>query len=223
MGLSRRQFLLVGGGGAALLWAGGTALMRTVTGGTRTVIGTGAATAGPVEGAFSGHALRGLPFTENFANAALPAWNVRRPVAILGTTPYGFVHPANRALDHPEILQGRGTVIGLDGRLAGSTGPGLLETVDRFAFEPGSTYKLVFVVAGSQQSSDRIPPSTITASLPGLGVAKSVTLRPRDGFMEFTLDVPVGAPASSSIVLASQNAPGQAGLLLESVSLTRNG
>lgn len=216
-GLSRRHFLVAGGGGAALLWAGWTGLARRAPGGP--------AAAGPVAAVRPATApgLRELPFADAFADPALPSWNVRRPVAILGTTAFGFGHPANAVLDRPEVLQGRGTVIGLDGPLAGSTGPGLLETVDAFVFEPGATYRLAFSVAGSQQRADRLPPSTLTASLPGLGVSRQVTRRPADGFLEVTLDAPVTGPALSTIVLASENAPGQAGLLLESVSLTKLG
>jgi len=50
-----------------------------------------------------------------------------------------------------------------------------------------------------------------------------VTRSPLDDFRTFTLQVPVTRPATSTIVLASENAPGQAGVLLESVSLTRTG
>ncbi len=206
---------MVGGGGTAVLWAGRGVLLRAGAGGVQA--------AGPVGGPGSVANLRQAPFVDSFANAALPGWNVRRPVAILGTTPYGFTYPSNGVLDHPEFLRGRGTVVGLDGPLAGSTGPGLIETVDAFVFEPGATYALTFSVAGSQQRADLMPPSTVIASLPGLGVSREVTRRPGDGFLEFTLEVPVTAPAISTIVLASGDTPGQAGVLLEAVSLTRTG
>jgi hypothetical protein len=213
-GFSRRQFLLAGTGGAALLWAGRAALLAPTPGG-------GLAASGPLEGAAAtAPNLRGLPFTDTFANAALPEWNVRRPVGILGTTPYGTPLSGNEALDRTDFLRGRGTVIGLDGPLGSSSGPGLMETVDTFVFEPGA-YTLAFRVAGSHQSADRMPPSTLTASLPGLGVSRQVTRRPHDEFLDFTLDVSVSEPAMSTIVIASENAPGQAGLLLESVSLAK--
>lgn len=211
--LSRRQFLVLGGVGVAAVYAG-TALARTPSGSAVTDIDP--------TGAVPTHPLRRPPFSDTFANDALPAWNVRRPVAIIGTTPFGSPLPANQVLDRTDFLRGRGMVIGLDGPLAGSTGPGLIETLDAFVFEPGSTYTLAFSVAGSHQSADRLPPSTLTAGLPGLGASKRVTRRPQDDFLDFTLNVDVPRPATSTIVFSSENAPGQAGLLLESVSLVAN-
>lgn len=212
--LTRRQFLILGGGGTAVLWAGVRLTGRSPG---------DAVTVGAVEESVTAPALRVPPFHDTFANAALPAWNVRRPVAVLGTTPFGVALAANRALDGAGFLRGRGTVIGLDGPLAGSSGPGLLVTIDTFAFDAGSTYALTFSVAGSHLSADRMPPSTVVAGLPGLGVSRRVTRSPLDDFRTFTLQVPVTRPATSTIVLASENAPGQAGVLLESVSLTRTG
>lgn len=208
--LSRRRFLALGGASVAVVYAG-TASARTPS---------GSAVAGiDRTGADPPLLLRRPPFIDTFSNDALPAWNVRRPVAILGTTPFGFPLPANRVLDRTDFLRGRGTVIGLDGPLAGSTGPGLMETLDAFVFEPGFTYTLAFSVAGSHQSADRLPPSTLTAGLPGVGASRRVTRRPQDDFLDFSLDVEVRRPAVSTIVFSSENAPGQAGLLLESVSL----
>jgi hypothetical protein len=217
--LSRRKFLTLSGGGVAVVWAGSKLVLPRLSPSATTP----AAPVAPVVGPGSTPSLRALPFSDDFANSALPEWNVRRPVAILGTTPYGFRYPATEALDRTDFLHGRGTVIGLDGPRAGASGPGLIETVDTFVFEPGSTYTLKFRVAGSHQSSDRLPPSTVTASLPGLGVSKTVTRQPHDDFLEFPLEVPVTSPATSTIAFASQNAPGQAGLLLESVSLAKAG
>jgi len=212
-GLSRRQLLLFGGAGAALLYAGRATLLPVGPGGH--------SAPRPEDRVVATPDLRGLAFSDAFANPALPGWNVRRPVAILGATPFGFGYAGNSVLDRPEVLQGRGTVIGLDGPMGASSGPGLIETADAFAFEPGATYRLRFSVAGSQQRADRLPASTVVASLPGLGVEKRVTRQPGDGFLEFDLDVPVDAVAMSTIVFSSENAPGQAGLLLESVSLRR--
>lgn len=220
-GFTRRQLLLAGGG-AAVVWVGGATVLAKVFGGG--VLGggvSGGGVSGPLGGAVTTPSLRALPFADDFANAALPEWNVRRPVAILGTTPFGARYAGNDSLDRSDFLRGRGTVVGLDGPLGGATGPGLLETVDTFAFEPGSAYTLTFAVAGSHQSRDRMPPSTVTASLPGLGVSRRVTLQPHDDFLTFSLDVPVTGEARSTIVLASEDAPGQAGLLLESVSLAK--
>jgi hypothetical protein len=65
-------------------------------------------------------------------------------------------------------------------------------------------------------------PSTINASLPGLGVSRTISVLPMADFQPITIDVPVHAPAESRIVFASHDAPGQPGLLLSKVSLTRN-
>lgn len=213
-GISRRQLLIVGGGGAALLYAARGALMAG-----RPRPPTGATTEAPTGLAPE---VRALPFADDFANAALPGWDVRRPVAILGTTPFGFIHPMSATLDRTDVLAGRGTVIGLDGPMAGSSVPGLIETTEAFVFEPGVAHALRFRVAGSHQRADRLPASTVTASLPGLGLSTQVTRRPGDGFREFELAVPRQATAKmSTIVFRSENAPGQAGLLLESVALDR--
>lgn len=210
-GLSRRQFLGLGAGTAIALWAG--IGPRRAPGSSVHVDVDDAASPIGVDG------FRRPPFVETFADDALPAWNVRRPVAILGATAFGTPRPANSTLDRSELLQGRGTVIGLDGPLAASAGPGLIETVDAFMFEPGRAYSLSFSVAGSHQSRDRLPPSTLSARLPGLGAGTRVTRRPLDDFRTFSLDVFVAEPAVSTIVFSSENAPGQAGLLLESVAL----
>lgn len=162
-----------------------------------------------------------LPFADDFANAALPEWNVRRAVSFVGTTSFGAPRPGSDMLDRVEFLRGRGTVLDLDGPLGVSTGPGLIETVDTFIFEPRATYALRFTVAGSQRSADRMPLSSVTASLPGLGASTHVARMPNDDFLEFTLEVPVSRPALSTIVVSSGNAPGQAGVLLESVSLSK--
>lgn len=209
---------MVGGGGAALVYAGRLAWL---TKGSEPAAAGEVATRATTAGVAAAAPLRALPFTDSFANAALPGWNVRRPVAILGASPFGLPYPSNQVLDRPEVLHGRGTVIGLDGPVGGSTGPGYLETVDTFVFEPGATYRLRFSVAGSQQRADRLPASTVTASLPGLGVSRRVTRQPQDGFLDFDLEVPVTAAALSTVAFRSENGPGQAGLLLESVSLTR--
>ncbi|MEO7837271.1 MAG: hypothetical protein ABIS21_06475 [Acidimicrobiales bacterium] len=216
-GFSRRQFLIGGAGGAAALWAGGVTLRRRSGGG----VGADGAGDGPAAATIRSLPFISLPFIDTFADTALPAWNVRRPVTVLGTTPFGRAFPSNQTLDRPAVLAGRGTVLGLDGRLAGTTGPGLLETIDPFAFEAGSTYELTLGVAGSQQRADRMPPSTVVASLPGLGISTHVVRRPMDGFRPFTLQVPVTRSAASTIVVASGNAPGQAGVLLQFVSLAR--
>lgn len=211
-GLSRRQFLALGGGSVAALCAGVAFDRRS----SAPVAVDGAGPAGATT------SFRRPPFADAFVNGALPDWNVRRGVAILGATPFGIARAANRVLDRSDFLAGHGTVLGLDGALAAGTGPGLIETVDAFLFEPGSTYRLSFGVAGSHQSSDRLPPSTLTARLPGLGASTRVTLQPHDGFRSHTLDVTVDRPTTSTIVFASENAPGQAGLLLESVSLVEH-
>jgi len=214
--ISRRQLLIAGGGGAALLYAARGALLAGRPGPL--------AGAPPEAAAGLAPGLRALPFADDFANPALPGWDVRRPVAILGATAFGFTHPMSTTLDRTDVLAGRGTVIGLDGPLAGSSVPGLMETTEAFVFEPDVAHALRFRVAGSHQRADRLPASTVTASLPGLGISSQVTRRPGDGFLEFELAVPRQETAKmSTIVFRSENAPGQAGLLLESVSLDRLG
>ncbi len=208
-GLSRRRFLIISGGGAAALWAAQPGLAQALQPGRL----LGPATAAPP--------FRLLPFADDFGDATLAQWNVRRSVAILGATSFGLDRPTNGTLDRADFLAGRGTVIGMDGPLGASTGPGLMETVDTFVFEPGATYVLRFTVAGSHQGADRMPLSSVSASLPGLGATTSVARMPADDFLEFSLEVPVARRALSTIVLASGDAPGQAGVLLESVSLSK--
>ncbi len=211
-GLSRRQFLILSGGSAAALWVGYATGAQALQPGSVTR---------RLPGGVSAPRLRTLPFADDFTNAALPEWNVRRAVSIVGSTPYGTAFPATDALDRTEFLRGRGAVLDLDGPLGVSTGPGLIETVDSFVFEGRATYALRFTVAGSHNAADAMPLSNVSVSLPGLGARKDVARMPNDDFLEFTLEVRVRRPAVSTIVVASGNAPGQAGVLLESLSLTK--
>jgi hypothetical protein len=96
----------------------------------------------------------------------------------------------------------------------------MLRTVESVPFTPGS-HTLSFELAGSHDPGNLLP-STINASLPGLGVSRSISLLPMADFQPITIDIPVHAPAESRIVFASQDSPGQPGLLLSKVSLTRN-
>lgn len=211
-GLSRRQFLILGGGSAAAIWVGYSPVAQALQVGQ---------TSGLLPGEVNAPRLRSLPFADDFSDAALPEWNVRRAVSFVGSRPYGAMFPATEALDRTDFLRGRGAVLDLDGPLGASTGPGLIETIDTFVFEGGATYALRFSVAGSHKAADAMPLSSVTVSLPGLGAYKDVKRMPNDDFLEFTLEVPVSTPGISTIVVASGDAPGQAGVLLESLALTR--
>jgi hypothetical protein len=151
----------------------------------------------------------------------LSKWEVVRPIAVVGTF-FGQSVGLDRPFSpHPTgFLTGHDLMVDLNGEAAGGPFPGMLQSVETVPFTTGS-HTLSFELAGSHDTGNLLP-STINASLPGLGVSRSISLLPMADFRPITIDIPVHAPAESRIVFTSQDAPGQPGLLLSKVSLTRN-
>ncbi|HEX3539464.1 MAG TPA: hypothetical protein VHT75_03385 [Acidimicrobiales bacterium] len=209
--LTRRQFLLGGAAGAAVVWATpklgwwAPAGAQTLTPATDT--------AGDVTAA-----LGGLPFGDNFDHelpgGLLRNWNVHQGISLVGTSLFGAASPGNGALDQADFLADHGHAVAL----SSAFGPGRIETVQAFAFQALQRYTLSFDVAGSHRVADPWP-ATLVASLPGCAAALRVTMGSGDGFRTFQLQVRPTASTTSTIVFASDDAPGHAGLILDNVAL----
>jgi hypothetical protein len=212
-GVTRRQFLVAGAAGAAAVWAaprlGWWSRADALT------LGLPAApTATPRLGQ--------LPFSDDFdqefPGQLLTGWSVTRPARLAGTTQSGLPCPANKRFDSTGFLSGHGMVVVMDGAFGATTGPGRIESVHAFALSAGR-YTLSFQVAGSHHGSDPLP-GTLTSSLPGCGAAMSVGCAAAEGFRRYRLTCLVTEVAVTTIVFESNDAPGQAGLVLDDISLS---
>ncbi|MDP9073457.1 MAG: hypothetical protein M3N98_04630 [Actinomycetota bacterium] len=156
----------------------------------------------------------------HFPGGLLTNWSVTRPVLLAGTTQFGVPCPTNTGFDNTRFLSGHGIVVGMDGLLAGGTGPGRIESLQTFQF-PSGRYTLSFQVAGSHHGADQWP-ATVVASVPGGNATMTVIGTVSDGFVGYALNFLVSHAAVSTIVFESGDAPGQFGLLLDDVSLVAN-
>jgi hypothetical protein len=205
--------LVAGATGAAAVWAAPKLGWSTPAGALEAVSFSADPTAAFGELPFADD------FDQEFPGGLLTRWNMARPVQLAGTTQFGTPCPANGGLDNTDFLAGHGIVVAMDGMFGGSTGPGRIESAQTFAFHDG-LYNLSFQVAGSHRRADPIP-ATLIASMPGCDATMTVVMVASDGFVRFTLPFLVTFATVSTIVFESGDAPGQAGLLLDDVSLTR--
>ena len=207
--LTRRQFLVGGAAGAAMVWAAPKIGFWSPA---------AAEPSGPAVAPDAIVALGTLPFGDDFdeetPGGLLRNWHVRQAISIVGTSLFGATSPANTSLDAADFLAGHGHAVAL----ASALGPGRIETVQAFAFQALHRYTLSFDVAGSHRAADPWP-ATLVASLPGCAADLRVTRRSGDGFGHFQLQVQPTMSTTSTIVFASDDAPGHAGLVLDNVEL----
>jgi hypothetical protein len=217
-GVTRRQFLVGGAAGAAVLWA------APRVGWSDRASALGMDSPDPVDPSDSGDQTdetdsSGQLFSDNF-NQEFPGflltnWNVVRPVLLVGMTQFGVPSPANSGLDSTGFLAGHGLAVCMS---SPSNGPGRIESGEAFTFPEGK-YTLSFQVAGSHHSADSLP-ATLIASVPDCGAAMTVIRSASDGFLRYSLDFSVDQATVSTVVFESGDAPGQSGLILDDVALT---
>jgi hypothetical protein len=214
-GLTRRQLLVGGAAGAAALWA----VPKLGWSGVADALTLAPADPGAATDDDPSTVVFADDFNQEFPGSLLTRWNVARPVQLVGTSQFGAPCPANSGLDSTDFLAGHGIVVAMDGVIGAGTGPGRIETMQVMTFS-GGRYQLSFNVAGSHHRSDPLPAKLI-ASVPGCGAAMTVVRSAPDDFLPYSLDFVVKGPMVSTIVFESGDTPGQAGLLLDDVSLAR--
>ena len=176
----------------------------------------------------AGHGVADVPlpasfsddFSREFAGSRLWQWETFNGVRVFGETVFGREALGDVELDDQAILRGKGMVVALEGRGAGSSIGGRMRTRDSFSFEAGRSYLLEFRVAGSHlRGPSRALARSIEARVPGVGASTTVRLPCYAAFRPVLLKFTPDKTVSSPIEFTSGGAPGYGGLLLDSVRL----
>jgi hypothetical protein len=220
--ISRRQ-LLAGGAAAGLVLvvrplhpeAASTTQDRELLSGT----GSAARSSEP----YDTRAALGSEFDDDFDSelpgVTLHRWQALGGVTVFGRTRYGDSRSSG-FLDTTDWLRGHGMVVALDASSSGNRLPGHIRTRERFLFEKGVGYVLEFDAGGSHRARDHgAVRNCVIARVPGVGATCRTSVLPTAGFGRVTLRFIPRATTTSTVELASGDAAGRAGVVIDNVRL----